>query len=96
MAVIHGRGVVARQPGSPAGVEDITIEDPGPGEVRVKMLTSGVCHTDLFAKEGKFGAALPPKFSTSSSFSRGFRRARLYESSGYSSRVDVFVVSRHH
>lgn len=59
MAVIHGRGAVVRQPGSPARVEDITIEDPGPGEVRVRMLTSGVCHTDLFAKEGKFGAAFP-------------------------------------
>lgn len=48
-----------RQPGAEAQVEDITIDDPGPGEVRVKMLTSGVCHTDLHTKEGKFGTAFP-------------------------------------
>lgn len=59
MATIHGRGVVVRQPGAAARVEDITIDDPGPGEVRVRVLTSGVCHTDLHAKEGKFGTAFP-------------------------------------
>lgn len=59
MALIRGKGVVVRQPGGPARVEEITFEEPGPGEVRVKILTSGVCHTDLHAKEGKFGTAFP-------------------------------------
>ncbi len=39
MAVIHGRGVVARQPGSPAGVEDITIEvETRPARVEEGMI----------------------------------------------------------
>ncbi len=59
MAAIHGRGVVVRQPGADARVEEIVIDDPGAGEVRVKMLTSGVCHTDLHTKDGKFGTAFP-------------------------------------
>lgn len=59
MSVIEGRGVVVREPGGRAVLEPITIDDPGPGEVRVRMLTSGVCHTDLHTKEGKFGTAFP-------------------------------------
>lgn len=59
MGVITARGVVVREAGGPAQVEEITIDDPGPGEVRVRLLTSGVCHTDLHIKQGKFGAAFP-------------------------------------
>src|SRR5262245_10690006 len=28
-------------------IEDIEVGDPGPGEVRVRIKASGVCHTDL-------------------------------------------------
>jgi S-(hydroxymethyl)mycothiol dehydrogenase len=38
-------------PGEPARVEDVTLEEPGPGEVTVRMLAVGVCHSDLFVKE---------------------------------------------
>ncbi len=52
---ITARGAIAREPGKPASIEEFTIPAPGPGETRVKLLASGVCHTDLSAKNGVFG-----------------------------------------
>jgi S-(hydroxymethyl)mycothiol dehydrogenase len=52
---IVARGVIAREPGKPGVVEDFIVEPPGPGEARVRILASGVCHTDLSAKNGVFG-----------------------------------------
>lgn len=49
------RGVIARIPGAPAEVEEFTIDDPGPNEVLVRILASGVCHTDLGVKLGTYG-----------------------------------------
>ena len=52
---ITARGVIARVPGEPAQVEEFTIEDPGPNEVLVRIVGSGVCHTDLSVKNGVYG-----------------------------------------
>jgi S-(hydroxymethyl)mycothiol dehydrogenase len=52
---ITARGVIARTPGAPGEVEEFNVPAPGPGEARVKVLASGVCHTDLSAKNGVFG-----------------------------------------
>lgn len=49
------RGMIARIPGAPAEVEEFTIDDPGPNEVLVRILASGVCHTDLGVKMGTYG-----------------------------------------
>src|SRR5262249_29210188 len=32
---------------------------PGPGEVRVRVLATGVCHTDLHTRQGNFGTEFP-------------------------------------
>jgi S-(hydroxymethyl)mycothiol dehydrogenase len=40
------RGVVLSAPGAVA-LEEIHVDEPGPGEVRVRIEASGVCHTDL-------------------------------------------------
>lgn len=45
-----GRAAVLNDPGKPVEVIDITIDDPGPNEVLVKLVASGVCHTDLHVK----------------------------------------------
>jgi S-(hydroxymethyl)mycothiol dehydrogenase len=52
---ITARGVIARIPGAPAEVEEFTIDEPGPDEVLVRILASGVCHTDLGVKSGTYG-----------------------------------------
>ena len=51
------RGVIARVPGAEAEVEEFTIDDPGPNEVLVRIVASGVCHTDLGVKEGVYGTS---------------------------------------
>ncbi len=51
------RGVIARTPGEPALVEQFTIDDPGPNEVLVRIVASGVCHTDLGVKSGTYGTS---------------------------------------
>jgi S-(hydroxymethyl)mycothiol dehydrogenase len=40
-------------------VESISLADPGPGEVLVRVLATGVCHTDLHAQQGHFGRQFP-------------------------------------
>ena len=59
MDAIRASGVVVRSPGAPATVEEIVVYPPGPGEVLVQVLASGVCHTDLHAKMGNFGREFP-------------------------------------
>lgn len=55
----HAQAVVVRSPGGPAQVEEIVVEPPGPGEVLVRVLASGVCHTDLNARNGNFVPDFP-------------------------------------
>jgi alcohol dehydrogenase, propanol-preferring len=38
--------------GKPLSIEEIPIPSPGPGEVLIKLVASGVCHTDLHAADG--------------------------------------------
>ena len=40
-------------------LEEINVEPPGPGEVLVRILASGVCHTDLLYKSGTVGNDFP-------------------------------------
>jgi S-(hydroxymethyl)mycothiol dehydrogenase len=59
VAVIETKGVVARHLGRPSALEPVTVDDPGPGEVRVRLLAAGVCHTDLHACHGGMGQDFP-------------------------------------
>jgi S-(hydroxymethyl)glutathione dehydrogenase / alcohol dehydrogenase len=45
------RAVVLNQPGEPVRVEELVLEDPHPGEVRVRLTASGVCHSDLHVRD---------------------------------------------
>jgi S-(hydroxymethyl)glutathione dehydrogenase/alcohol dehydrogenase len=53
------RAAVLRTPGGPAVVEDVTIAEPRLGEVRVRILGSGVCHSDLHVRDGDWPRPLP-------------------------------------
>ena len=46
------RAAIARTFKAPLTIEEIAIPEPGPGEVLVKIVASGVCHTDLHAIDG--------------------------------------------
>ena len=53
------QGVVLGAPGEVA-LEEILVDEPGPGEVRVRIDATGVCHSDLHAiEEDGWGHALP-------------------------------------
>jgi S-(hydroxymethyl)glutathione dehydrogenase/alcohol dehydrogenase len=43
---------------APLELEEVRIDDPGPGEVRVRTKASGICHSDLHVIEG--GLPMPP------------------------------------
>jgi len=54
-----GVGIVAREAGAPLRPEPLVIEEPGAGEVLVRLQASGVCHTDHHIKEGNITGYLP-------------------------------------
>jgi len=46
------RAAVAHKFGAPLTVKEVPVPDPGPGQVLVRVVASGVCHTDLHAADG--------------------------------------------
>jgi propanol-preferring alcohol dehydrogenase len=46
------KAAVVRAFGRPPAIEEVPVPTPGPGEVLVKVMASGVCHTDLHAADG--------------------------------------------
>ncbi|MBV9577757.1 MAG: Zn-dependent alcohol dehydrogenase [Chloroflexi bacterium] len=54
------KGAVAYAANTPLKIEDIEIARPGPREVLVKLMASGVCHSDWHILKGEWGDALFP------------------------------------
>lgn len=50
---------VLREFGSPQRVEQVELRDPGQGEVLVRVVCAGVCHSDVGQADGEWGFALP-------------------------------------
>ena len=46
------KAAVVHKFGAPLVIEDVPVPTPGPGQVLVKVVASGVCHTDLHAADG--------------------------------------------
>ena len=46
------RASVLYEQGKPLGVEELALESPRAGEVLVRMVASGVCHSCLHAADG--------------------------------------------
>ncbi|SEP57850.1 zinc-binding dehydrogenase [Microlunatus flavus] len=53
------RAAVLRETGAPLTIEDVELDDPGRGEVRVRVEAAGVCHSDLHYVLGDLPARLP-------------------------------------
>ncbi len=54
------RAAVLEQQGQPLVLhDDVEIEEPGPGRMRVRVAHCGVCHSDLSLVDGSFPAPLP-------------------------------------
>ncbi len=41
--------IVLEQRGQPPRLEEVIVHEPGPNEVAVRLVASGICHTDLGA-----------------------------------------------
>jgi len=48
------RAAVIERPGEPLRIEELELDEPRAGEVRVRMLASGVCHSDLHVRDGEW------------------------------------------
>lgn len=48
------RAVVFREPKVPMKIEELWIDDPAPAEAIVRVVTSGLCHSDLHFIDGVF------------------------------------------
>jgi S-(hydroxymethyl)glutathione dehydrogenase/alcohol dehydrogenase len=46
------RAAVLEAFGEPLAVQEVDLADPGPGEVLVRLVACGVCHTDLYTASG--------------------------------------------
>jgi alcohol dehydrogenase, propanol-preferring len=47
---------------SPLEIQDLPVPEPGPGQVLVRMETSGLCHTDIHAAHGDWPVRPAPPF----------------------------------
>lgn len=54
-AVVHAFG-------KPLTIEDVPVPTPGPGELLVRVIACGVCHTDLHAADGDWPVKPNPPF----------------------------------
>jgi Zn-dependent alcohol dehydrogenase len=48
------RAAVLQQPGRAVSIEDLTLDPPKAGEVLVRILASGVCHSDLHVRDAEW------------------------------------------
>lgn len=54
------RAVVVDGPSSGIALVDVEVDEPGPGEVRVRIAASGICGSDLHVIHGRSNAAVYP------------------------------------
>lgn len=53
------QAALMREPQAPLSIEDVTIEDPRDNEILVRIVATGICHTDIVVKEGMMPAPSP-------------------------------------
>ena len=56
------KAAVVRSFGQPLSIEDVPVPAPKAGEVLVRIVASGVCHTDLHAADGDWPVKPAPPF----------------------------------
>jgi propanol-preferring alcohol dehydrogenase len=56
------KAAVVQRFGAPLAIEEVSAPKPGPGEVLVKIVATGVCHTDLHAADGDWPVKPVPPF----------------------------------
>src|ERR1700679_1250961 len=57
---MKSKAAVAWEAGKPLSIEEVDVAAPKVGEVMVKLVATGVCHTDAFTLSGKDPEGLFP------------------------------------
>jgi len=53
------KAAVCREFGKPLVIEEVSLADAGPGEVKVKLAATAICHSDISYTDGAWGGDLP-------------------------------------
>ncbi len=53
------RAAVCRQFGAPLLIEDLRLDPPRPGEVKIAVRACAICHSDIHFADGAWGGTLP-------------------------------------
>jgi Zn-dependent alcohol dehydrogenase len=56
---MRARAAILNQLNAPLSIDDVEVGDPKQGEVLVRMVASGVCHTDVSVMHGILPSPLP-------------------------------------
>jgi Zn-dependent alcohol dehydrogenase len=56
---VRARAAVAHARGEPLRIEEVVVRDPGPGEVRVRIVACGICASDLHVWRSGEGIGFP-------------------------------------
>ena len=52
------KAAIFKEANAPLSLEDVELKQPVEGEVLIKVLATGICHSDAFAQAGAFGNPL--------------------------------------
>jgi|GEM_PF-1834 len=55
----NARAAICRGNQHPFAIEDVVLDDLKPNELRVRIVASGICHTDLAARDAQLPVPLP-------------------------------------
>jgi S-(hydroxymethyl)glutathione dehydrogenase / alcohol dehydrogenase len=53
------RAAICYEYGKPLSIEEVTLDPPQAGEVKVRMVVAGICHSDIHLIRGEWGGETP-------------------------------------
>lgn len=56
------QAAVVEAPGGPFVIQELAMDPPGPGQVRIRIVACGVCHTDMVMRDGALPVPFPVIF----------------------------------
>ncbi len=57
--MIRTKAAICRSEGSEFSIEDVTLDEPREGEILVRIIACGICHTDLAVRDRQVPVPLP-------------------------------------
>ena len=87
------KAAVIRKKGGPFQIETLTLEEPRPDEVLVRIVATGMCHTDMVARDQLYAVPMPVVLGhEGAGVVEQSRRQRQENRGGRPCRADLYVV----